>query len=152
MKEFTTAVKEHIEEEVGLVAGDLTWLQDGRPCLAHRPTAPQIAFAMAATTRRATYQDQVAAVLNFLADCLDNDESDLIVEGVMANDGKTTYEYVTDRLLDRKDDYGLEEMLGLMYWFFEEWSGRSLGSPPVFSGSPPGTGQKSPEPTPASTS
>lgn len=131
MKEFTTAVQDAEQDEDGAMEFSV----DGTLCRAYRPSDGQLAFLMASTGRHSSDQEQIAGLINFFVAVLD-DES---------------HNYIVNRLLDRKDSFGLEQVQAIMEWMVEEWSGRPTKSPSVSTTSPPTTGRSSTPRTPALT-
>jgi hypothetical protein len=132
IKEFTTAIKaaEESEEE-----STLEFAVDGVMCKAYRPNDGQLAYLMASTGRHQSDQEQVAGIINFFVAVLDDD----------------SHTYLVNRLLDRKDQFGLEQVQKVMEWMVSEWSGRPTKRPSVSTTSPPNTGQSSTEAAPALT-
>lgn len=132
MKEFTTAV-EHAEQgdnDEGMEFG-----VDGVMCRAYRPSDGQLAFLMASTGRHSSDQEQIAGLINFFVAVLDD----------------RSQTYIINRLLDRKDKFGVENVQSIMEWMIEEWSGRPTQQPSGSTASPPSGGQKSTQRTPVLT-
>ena len=135
MHEFTTAVKEAEEREVE--DGDVVEFKvDGYPCKAYRPTPSQFAFVVTATSRHTPLMQQIAGVINF-------------IDSVMDEDGSS---HLQARLLDRKDDFGIDEVRDILEWLIEQWSGRPTESSSGSTRSPRAGGQKSKRATTRSTS
>ena len=131
MKEFMTAVQ--------AVTDQIDWIefsQDGYVCRAVRtPSDGQVAFLMGRSGRHTPTQEKIAAILNFFDSTLDDE----------------TQVYISGRLLDPKDPFGLEEVQAILHFLMEEWSGNPTGS---YSGSttpPSPTGAFSNPVTPGST-
>lgn len=106
MKEFTTAaadVAKDGEEEV-LVEFKV----DGREIKSHRPGEGQIAMLMAGLGKHSNDGTRVAAIIDFMLGVMDEDDRDYLIE----------------RLMDRKDKFGLTEVQGIMEYIVEEWSNR----------------------------
>jgi hypothetical protein len=104
-KEFVTAVREVVEgEEAGLI--DFT--VDGRKMIAHRPGDGQLAVLMAMTSRHSKDVEQIAGIINFFVDVLDDHD----------------HHYIVDRLMDRKDPFGVEEVTAILEYMVEEWTAR----------------------------
>lgn len=131
MKEFTTAVSGAEQSDDDAMEFNV----DGTLCRAYRPSDGQLAFLMASTGRHSNSQEQIAGLINFFVAVLDDD----------------SHNYVVNRLLDRKDPFGIEQVQAIMEWMVEEWSGRPTRSPSVSTTSPPTTGQSSTPRTPALT-
>lgn len=131
MKEFTTAVEKAGQDE----EAPLEFAVDGTLCHGYYPGDGQLAYLLASTGRHSSEQEQIAGLINFFVAVLD-DES---------------HRYVVSRLLDRRDEFGIEQVQKIMEWMVGEWSGRPTKSPSVSTSSPPSTGQSSTEHTPALT-
>lgn len=80
----------------------------GRKIKVHPPNSGQVAILMARMGRHSTFNDKMAGVIDFFVGILD--EAD--------------YDYVVNRLLDPKDNLGIEEIQSVMEWLLEEWTGR----------------------------
>jgi hypothetical protein len=132
LKEFTTAIEkaESQDEEA-----TLEFNIDGVLCHAFHPGDGQLAYLLASTGRHSTGQEQIAGLINFFVAVLDDD----------------SHTYVVNRLLDRKDQFGLEQVQAIMEWMVAEWSTRPTKSPSGSTPSPPSTGRSSTEKTPALT-
>lgn len=131
VKEFTTAVEKSEQEE----EAELEFAVDGVLCHGYFPGEGQLAYLLASTGRHSSAQEQIAGLINFFVAVLD-DES---------------HQYVVNRLLDRRDEFGIDQVQKIMEWMVGEWSGRPTKSPSVSTSSPPNTGQSSTEKTPALT-
>lgn len=94
---------------------------------AYQPDEAQFAVLMATTGRGASDSDRVAGFVNFFVNILDTDGAD----------------YLTGRLLDRNDPFGIANVEEIMDFLTEEWTGNptqgSSGSTP----SPQSDGQNS---------
>lgn len=134
MKEFTTAVNEAEKQDNG-DDGAMEFSVDGVLCRAYKPKDGQLAVLMASTGRHTSAQEQIAGVINFFVAVLD-DES---------------HNFIVNKLLDRKDPFGIEHVNDIMEWMMEEWSGRPTKSPSGSTTSPPTGGRNSTPPTPALT-
>lgn len=106
MKQFTTAVREKTQESEG-DDKPITFDVDGQTFTAYKPSDAQIAIITTKTGRRASSADVAAAAIDFFWSVLD-DKAARTVE---------------DRLMDRKDDFGLDEVLDILFWLIEEWTG-----------------------------
>src|SRR5690348_17141128 len=107
MKEFTTAANEVLADN-GEDERVWEFKVDGRECRAFKPKDGQLAVLMATTHSHASSAERVAGIINFFVAVLD-DES---------------HAYIVQKLLDRTDPFGLEEVTSIMNWLIEEWSGR----------------------------
>jgi hypothetical protein len=90
---------------------------------------------MASVGRHASFHQQVAGVINFFCEVMDAD----------------AHAYVVERLLDRKDPFGLEQVTEIMEWMIEEWTGNPTQKPSVSTASPSTTGPNLTPVIPAST-
>jgi len=133
MKEFQTAVKA-VTEPVEDTA--MQFSIDGRELVCYPPEPAQLAVLMAAVGRHASLQTKVAGVIDFFVEVMDEE----------------SHAYIRERLLDRTDPFGLEEVEEIMSWMIEEWSGRPTESPSVSTRSQRSGGRKSTRPTTKSTS
>jgi hypothetical protein len=131
VKEFTTAVEKADKDE----EAPLEFSVDGVLCHGYYPGEGQLAYLLASTGRHSTAQEQIAGLINFFVAVLDDD----------------SHTYVVNRLLDRRDEFGIEQVQSIMEWMVGEWSGRPTKSPSDSTSSPPNTGQSSTEKTPALT-
>lgn len=119
MREFETAVaqaQEPDDEQQEDGALEFTIVErdaDGEEvqrvlCRAFEPGDGQLAFLMATTGRHQPLEGQVAGILNFFDSCLDQESS----------------AYISGRLLDRTDKFGLDDVRQYMEYMAEEWGGR----------------------------
>lgn len=130
MREFTTAVQAADAEDD---KPDLEFSVDGVMVQAYYPGDGQLAYLMASTGQHQAASEQVAGLINFFVAVLD-DES---------------HSYIVNRLLDRKDSFGLEEVKNIFEWMVEEWSGRPTKQPSDFASSQRSAGPRSKARTPA---
>lgn len=140
MKEFATAVRAVQEDEDYLEFVLVEEDEDGEAvrtvCRAYPPGDGQVAMMMAGMGRHTSNETRVAAIIDFLIGVLDEE----------------SHRYITDRLLDRRDPFGLAEINEILHWLVEEWGGRPTKSPSDFSPSRKAVGQKSTRSTSKSTS
>lgn len=134
MKEFLTAVRDSEEEDSG--DEGQTFIVDGRECTCYKPTEGQLAVLLASVSRSNDWTQQVAGIINFFVEVLD----------------APSHAYLVGRLLDREDDFGLEEVQAIMEWMVEDWTGRPIQPPSVSTQSPQNGGRKSTPRTRKSTS
>lgn len=113
MKEFTTAVRAAEEREHEDYA--YPFVVDGRELVAYRPTDGQSAILMAAAGRFTSLTDKIAGAIDFFVSVMDEESRD----------------YLVGRLLDRDDDFGMEEVEEILEWLTEEWTGRPTKSSSV---------------------
>lgn len=130
MQEFTTAVKAAESEDD---KPDLEFNVDGVLVTAYYPGDGQLAYLMASTGKHQPATEQVAGLINFFVAVLD-DES---------------HGYIVNKLLDRKDPFGLEEVQDIFEWMVEQWAGRPTKQPSDFASSRRSAGPKSKSRTPA---
>lgn len=114
MKEFTTALKAVEDVEQGADPA-MHFTVDGRELTCYPPNDGQLAMLMATTGRHTTMQRKIAGVIDFFVEVMDDDSA----------------AYLTQRLLDRQDVFGVEEVEEIMAWMVEEWTGRPTQSPSV---------------------
>ena len=127
IKEFTTAAREAQAE----ADDSTTFVVDGRECTCYKPDAAQFAVLMASISRQNDWTQQVAGVINFFASVLD----------------QPSHAYLTGRLLDREDPFGVEDVQHIIEWMVEEWSGRPTQSPSGSTPSRQNGGPRSTQPT-----
>lgn len=98
--------------------------------LAYQPDEAQFAVLMATTGRGTTAADRIAGIINFFVNILDEEGAD----------------YLTGRLLDRKDPFGIKNVEDIMEWLSTEWTGNPTQEPSGSTQSPSNDGPKSTEP------
>jgi uncharacterized protein YneF (UPF0154 family) len=103
-KEFTTAAEEKVEG--GLA--QITFKIDGHELTAHPPRDGQVAMMMAQMGRHSTNNDKVSGMIDFFVNLFDPADE----------------QYLVNRLWDREDDFGIEQISDVMTWLMEEWSKR----------------------------
>lgn len=108
--------------------GELTVLK------AYRPGDGQMAILMQSLGRGSSTVDNIAGPLNFF-------------DSVLDADGRA---YITERLLDRNDPFGLEQIEEIMQALMEEWNGRPTQPSSGSTSSQPNGGQNSTATTPTS--
>jgi hypothetical protein len=131
MREFLTAAKDSTGED-DVIEVPL----DGVLYKAYKPTDGQFAFVMATTGKHSSTADQVAGQINFFLSMFEQEDADALAQ----------------RLLDRRDPFGVEEVTEIMSAMLEEWSGRPTKPSSGSSPSPRTTGRKSTQRTPKSLS
>lgn len=134
MREFVTAANEAAETPEDKAAGT-PFTVDGREYRAFKPQDGQLAVLMATTGRHSSQAEMVSGLINFFVNVLDEE----------------SHHHIIDRLLDRNDKFGIEQVQEIMEWMVEEWSGRPTRSPSVSTSSQSSTGPTSTPPTPALT-
>lgn len=125
MKEFETAVQQAAENEEDEKV--YPFKVDGVECRAYRPKDGQLAILIATNTRHSTMEEKMAGLINFFVAVLD-DES---------------HSYVVNRLLDRRDSFGIEQINSIFEWLMGEWTGRPTQSSSASTQSRSSGGQKS---------
>lgn len=113
MREFTTALAEKVEKEEG--AEPLDFKLDGKEYKVWKPLPSQVAMLVTSMGKRKHDTDKVAGIVDFLMAVLDE-------EGA-AN--------ISERLLDRNDPFGLDQVQDIIEWLIEEWTGRPTQRPAV---------------------
>lgn len=135
MKEFTTAIAEAQETDEDRDEGQV-FKVDGVECRCFKPEDGQLAILMASVSRSQNWQTQVAGIINFFVEVLDDD----------------SHQYIVSRLMDRDDPFGLDEVKDIMEWMVEDWTGRPIQPPSVSTRSQANGGRKSTQRTRKSTS
>lgn len=123
MKSFSTAAKQAAAKSGEEFHFDL----DGKTMTCYRPEPEQWAVTMAGMGRFSSMRDQAAAVINFFVGIMDEQSAS----------------HITERLLDRTDPFGLEEVQNIFEWLTEAWSGNPTESPSASTGSQKPTGPTS---------
>ena len=106
MKEFTSSVRARTGDRAKLV--DLPFVLDGTEYVIQAPKNAQLAFLSASAAASRNTNDRVAAILDFL-------------EAALVSPGD---EMLRHRLLDPNDDLDLEDVMEIIEWAMEEWTGR----------------------------
>lgn len=123
MREFTTAAKEAAKDQPDEY---LPFEIDGVELRSYRPTDGQFALLMAAMAGDfAGGAEQAATLINFFLSVLDEE-------------GRR---YITHRLMDRSDSFGLENVTAILEWMTEEWSANPTKSSFVSMPSQPQDGE-----------
>ncbi len=137
MSNFTIAVEEEFPD-VSNEAADTFDLKDKngdeRTIRYYRPVEGQVMLLMAATGRRRTEQDKIAAVIDFFMGVLDDAD----------------FRYIEERLLDRTDPFGIKHVEAIITGMMETWSGRPTQRSSDSSASLPTGGPNSTPTTPES--
>lgn len=113
MKAFTTAAKAAIHEKELPIGPDVEFEFDGRKCIAVAPTGPQLAVFLAAFSDTAEAQVSVTDSINFFHGRFRREDAS----------------YFKKRLLDPNDAFEFDEVVEILTFLLEEWSGRPTGSP-----------------------
>lgn len=129
MKEFQTAVTQAEEEERD--DRSYPFVVDGVECRAYRPKDGQLAVLVASNSRHSSMEEKMAGLINFFVAVLD-DES---------------HTYIVNRLLDRRDDFGITQITAIFEWLMGEWTGRPTQRSSASTQSQKRGGQKSTQPT-----
>jgi hypothetical protein len=132
MQEFTTAVKEVTGETID----EIKFKIDNREVTAYQPQDGQLAMLLASIGRGSSETDKIAGAINFFVAILSEPDA----------------AWIEVRLLDRKDDFGIQQVEEVMEWLVEQWSGRPTKSLSVSTPSPESTGPSSTPTTPVLTS
>lgn len=131
MKEFITAAQEEVNAESGADDG-LHFMIDDHEVIAYQPNGGQIALTMARMGRHSSVSDRMAGFIDFFVEVLDPD----------------SHTYVVNRLMDRTDPFGLEDVTAIITYLMEEWSGRPIQPSAASTRSPKNGGRKSTPRTP----
>lgn len=146
VKQFKAAVAEHVEaDSEDAVKFDLhktrineqgeEEILETREMVALNPDPAQVAMLMASLGRGSTQTDRIAGMVNFFVNVFDTDSA----------------EYLEQRLLDRKDGFGPDQVEDILAFLMEEWSARPTQRPSDSTSSPPSAGPSSTQPTPQPT-
>lgn len=103
--------------------------------IANPPGGGQIAAFMATAASFNSVTDNIGGTITFLTSLFDDDDR----------------RYIINRLFDRKDPFGPDEIQAIISGLMEEWTGRPTGSPSGSARSQKPGGRKSTRPTPALT-
>jgi len=123
IKEFTTAAK----TAAGQIEDPIEFSLDDQTLRAYRPTEGQMALLMMALGRHTSEATKVAGAIDFFVSIMD----------------QPSYTYLADRLQSRDNPIALEEIIPVMEWIVEEWSGRPTPSSSGSTPSPPSDGLNS---------
>jgi hypothetical protein len=122
-REFITAAKEAAEVDEGIA---LTL--DGRELRAYKPTGGQYAMFMATTNGRwADSAEKMAATIDFVLALFAEDDA----------------RHLGQRLMDRTDDFEVEDLMAMVNALTEEWAGRPTRPSTGSTRSRPSGGRKS---------
>ncbi|GIE28987.1 hypothetical protein Ait01nite_020320 [Actinoplanes italicus] len=110
MREFTTAAKTAQRADGALP--DVPFTLDGVTMTCRAPKEAQLAYLLAAASSSRSAEDQVAAVLDFF-------------EQVLEDESKRVFRR---RLLDSSDGFDFSQAMEIFEYVCEEWSGRPTGS------------------------
>jgi hypothetical protein len=113
MKSFSTAAKATAHEKELPIQPDITFEHDGRTVTAHAPTGAQFALFLAIYGESAPEASQVFDTLNFFASRFDRGDS----------------AYFKRRIADPDDPFDMEDLVEVLTWLVQEWSGRPTMSP-----------------------
>lgn len=102
MRQFKTALREATEPEA-----KIEFEIDGQQVFAFPPDPAQMAVLISGFGRHSSNAEQIATFIDFFAAVLDKDSAS----------------YVVQRLLDRDDPFGLDELSEVGEWLIEEWGG-----------------------------
>lgn len=145
MREFDTAVKAVTEDPEEVQEGSTFKINERDEngelirtveCRYFRPSDGQIAMVMASVGRHANLHAKLAGIIDFFVAVLDEE----------------SHFYLVDRLMDREDPFGLEEVEAIMAEMMEEWTGRPTQPPSASTQSRSSGGRKSAQRTTKSTS
>lgn len=87
MKEFITAVEDHIEAEEG-EGSFVEFKLDDRVLRAYRPNEGQLTFIMAAMGRGQSQSDRYASIVNLMMESLRPDDADYFESRLLSRDPK----------------------------------------------------------------
>ena len=130
MREFITAVEDAFDEEPD---EGTSIMLDGREMQFFKPTDGQIAMFMSSNGRHSSTGNRVAGIIDFFMGLFDDDDQT----------------YLSDRLLDRTDPFGVKKIEEILESMLEEWSGRPTKSSSGSTRSRTSGGRKSTQRTPA---
>jgi hypothetical protein len=126
VKEFIIAAKEQTEGE----PETLEFKVDGTVLVCYPPSEGQLVLIMAAMSGvYNTEGEQAAIIINFLISLLNEDGS----------------RYVQRRLMDRKDEFGFENVMQILEYIVEEWTANPTKLLSGSTSSPDSIGGKSTE-------
>lgn len=111
MREFTTAAKV-AQQDGGAGLPEVPFTLDGVEMSCRAPKEAQLAYLLAAASSSRSAEDQVAAVLDFFEQVLDDGSKKVFRR----------------RLLDSSDDFDFSQAMEIFEYVCEKWSGRPTGS------------------------
>jgi hypothetical protein len=131
MKEFVTTAERVSAEEQD--EDYVEFAVDGFEIKAYRPEDGQLAILYAMTGRHSPTEEKVAGTINFFFGLLDD----------------ASHQHLAQRLMDRRDPFGIKQVQEIIEHLVEEWSGRPTNRRRDSSPSPRPTGPKSTGRSPA---
>lgn len=135
MKEFSTAIAVHEGVEEG---EEFKFKVDDRILVAYGATPEQMAVVLSKIGRHTSLQTKIAGIIDFLMAVMDEEDA----------------AWLSERLLDRRDPFGLPDVTSILMYLIEEWGGHPTQEPSGSSSTPSTSGPTSTpvEPTTPSTS
>ena len=119
MREFTTSVRA-VDAGGGTGLPDVAFKLDGTAMTCRAPKQAQLAYLIAAAAAGRSQQDQVAAILDFFEQTLDD----------------PSLRVFKRRLLDSNDPFDFTDAMAIFEHVCKEWAGRPPGSASASSPSP----------------
>lgn len=126
IKEFTTAAKA-ADEDAAAIGEPITITVDGDEITFIPPTSGQLTLAMVGASEVSNNLERMAATINFFFSLLSDEDRIMFKQ----------------RLYDREDPFGPDEIGALTEMLMEEWSARPIKQPSDYSPSQRAGGQKS---------
>lgn len=126
MKEFSSSARLRQEDGREKLV-DLPFTLDGSDYVLRAPKDAQLAYLYASSATSRDGNDRIAAILDFF-------------EAALAPPGN---ELLRTRLLDPADELELEDVMSIIEWAIEEWTGRPPTSPNGSSQQPSAVGRRS---------
>lgn len=135
MHEYITAVKEENRSKEEEDKGEVFTL-DKVEMRYFKPSPGQLALLIAQTGNFSSEDEQISSVINFFLKVLD----------------KRSSSHLVSRLMDRDDNFELEQVIDIMEDMIEEWTGRPIMRRSDSTESRSAAGPESTDTTPVSTS
>ena len=110
IKEFEFGARESESEDE--IEAPITFKVDGEEWKAYQPTSGQVAIWFSVSTDRASSQERIAGIIDFFL-------------GVLDDVGRHS---ASRKLMDREDDFEIEQLMEIMSWLMEQWSARPTES------------------------
>lgn len=143
MKEFTTAAKASADKDEAEFGEPLSFKVDDATFVALPPTQGEFAMLMLGATDISTAVETIGNAINFFFAVLDDEWSEPPEDE--DDDGKriNAAKYLKRRLFDRRDGFDAEDIMQIVEWQVESWSGRPTKQPSDFKQSQRSGGRKS---------
>lgn len=125
MKEFNTAVS--MAEKDATEEKEWRFKVDGHEVVAYEATPAQVAVVLSSVGRHSSMTTKIAGIIDFFMAVFRTEDA----------------EWLSQRLLDREDKFGIPQVEAILSWLIEEWTGHPTQGQSDSSPSLPTTGTSS---------